>query len=177
MNETAHEATGAHGGAEHHPGIGTLLWPVLNFVLFVVLLVRFLGGPIREFFRERTERLRQALEAGARARREAEALRAELARDVERLPELCDRLRADLRATAERERDTLLTLAREAAARIRRDAELVIRNEYAAAREALRAEVIEEAVRQATVLLREAIRPDDQEKFVRDFVATATVPS
>jgi F-type H+-transporting ATPase subunit b len=168
-----HPAATAHHGAAHGPTVGQLFWPALNFVLFVVLLVRFLRGPIVVYFRERGARLRDALAAGARAREAAETLRAQLARDMENLPALRERLRADLRAAAERERDNLVAQGRTAAARIRRDAELLAEQEFAAARDAVRAEVIEEAIRQATVLVQEGIRPQDQERFVRDFVTNA----
>ena len=90
-----------HGAA--HPSITDLLWPALNFLLFAFLLVRLLRGPIREYFRERTERLRNSLAAGAKARVDAEALREAIARDLRDMPALRERLRADLRATAERE--------------------------------------------------------------------------
>ena len=45
------------------------------------------------------------------------------------------------------------------------------------ARAALRSEVIEEAVRQATALVRRAIRPEDQQRFVREFVAGVGAPA
>ena len=163
--------------AAHHATVGDLLWPALNFVIFVALLVRFLRAPAVEYFRARAVRLREALQAGTRARAEAEALRATLARDVENLPALRSQLRADLRATAEREREALLALGRTAAERMRSDARLLAEHEFAAARAALRAEVIEEAVRQATALIRQAIRPEDQEQFVREFVAGAGAPA
>ena len=163
---------GAGHGAVHHPGIGELLWPVLNFILFVALLVRFLRGPLGEFFRERTTRVRAALEAGSRARQEAEAVRAALARDVAELPALRERLRADLRAAAERERQTILESGRLAAEHIRSDARLLAEHEVTAARDALRVEVIDEAVRLATALLRTTIRRDDHDRFVREFVST-----
>jgi len=163
--------------AVHHATVGDLLWPTLNFVIFVAVLVHFLRAPAVEYFRARTARLREALQAGARARAEAAALRATLARDVENLPALRAQLRADLRATAEREREALLALGRTAAERMRSDARLLAEHEFAAARAALRAEVIEEAVRQATALIRQAIRPEDQERFVREFVAGAGAPA
>lgn len=155
------------------PTIGQLLFPLINSVLFVGLLVHFLRAPVREHFRSRAERLRDALAAGARAREAAEALRVQLARDVANLPALRESLRADLRAAAERERDTLLALGRQAAERIRADARLLADHEVGAARDALRAETIDEAVRQATALVQNGLRPDDQERFVRDFVADA----
>jgi F0F1-type ATP synthase membrane subunit b/b' len=173
MNERAEHTA----GAAHHPSIGELFYPGVNFLLFVALMGYFLRGPIREFFRARTARLREALDTGARARREAEALRTQLARDVENLPALRERLRADLRATAERELQGLLESGRGAASRVREDARLVAEQEFMAAREALRAEVIGEAVRQATALVRGAIRTEDHERFVHEFVASAGAAS
>jgi len=163
--------------AAQHAGIGELLWPTLNFIIFVALLVRFLRAPTIEYFRARTARLREALQAGTRARAEAEALRSSIARDVANLPEVRAQLLADLRATAERERTELLARGRAAAERIRGDARLLAGHEFATARAALRSEVIEEAVRQATALVRQAIRPEDQERFVREFVVSAGAPA
>ena len=165
----------AHGAAEG--SIRDLFWPALNFILFVAVLVRSLRGPVREHFRARTERLREALAAGARALSEAARLRSALAQDVAALPAQCERLRADLRAGAEHERETLLAAGGEAAERIRTDARLLAEQEFAAARRALRAEVVEEAVRQAAALIRGTVRPDDQQRLVRDFVSSAGAAS
>jgi F0F1-type ATP synthase membrane subunit b/b' len=168
-----------HGA--HQPGIwDSLFWPMPvmpNFVLFVALMVYVLRGPIVEFFRARATRLREALRAGARAREEAAALRAQLERDVENLPALRSQILADVRATADIERQGLLALGQKAADRIRADARLLADHEVAAARQALRAALIQEAVREATALIRRTMRPEDQERFVRDFVAGAGASS
>jgi F-type H+-transporting ATPase subunit b len=175
MSEHAEHQAGAaeHGGGEHAPSPAQLLWPTFNFVLFVAVLVRFLRGPIRENFRARGARLKESLEAGARARTAAETLRAELNRAMADLPSLRERLKADLRATAERERDNLIEQGRRAADRIRGDAKVLAEQEFAAARNAVRAEVSGEAIRQATELIGRALGPEDQERFVRDFVSSA----
>jgi F-type H+-transporting ATPase subunit b len=154
----------------------SLFWPmplVPNFVLFAALMVYVLRGPIVEFFRARTVRLREALQAGARARREAEEIRATLKRDIENLPALRTQLVADMRATAGAQREHLLGLGRKAADRIREDARLLAEHEIAAARHALRTEVVEHAIQEATALVRRTIRPEDHERFVRDFVSGA----
>jgi F-type H+-transporting ATPase subunit b len=163
--------------AEHVPTIAGLLFPAINFSIFAFLLVRFLAGPIREFFRQRAELLRERLVAGDRARREAEALRAQLAQDLADLPALRERLKADLRETAERESNRVLTQARQAADRIRSDAKLLAEQEVAAARRALRVEVIEAATRRATDVVRSALQPQDQDRFVREFVGSAGAAS
>ena len=156
-----------------HPGIGSLLLPLINFLLFAGLIIWKLPGPVREFFRQRTARLRDALAAGKRALAEAEETRAALERDVRELPGTIANLKADIQSTADRQRANLLEVARRAADRIRADARLLAEHEVAAARHALRTEVVEEAVRQATDLIRGAIRGEDQERLVRDFVQSA----
>src|SRR5262245_17764745 len=127
MSEHAEHQAGTteHGGAEHAPSPAQLFWPALNFILFVAVLVRFLRGPIRENFRARGARLKESLEAGARARAAAESLRAELTRAMADLPSLRERLKADLRATAEGERDHLIEQGHRAAERIRNDAKVL----------------------------------------------------
>jgi F-type H+-transporting ATPase subunit b len=160
-----------------HPSLWhSLFWPmpvVPNFVLFAALMVYVLRGPIAEFFRARTARLREGLQAGARARREAENMRATLKRDIDNLPALRAQLVADMRAAAAAEREHLLNLGRKAADRVRADARLLAEHEVAAARHALRTEVIDVAIEEATALVRRTIRPEDQERFVRDFVSGA----
>ena len=150
-----------------------MLWAAINFLLFVALLIRFLRAPVRDYFRTRGERLTEALAAGARAREKAKALRAAIARDLADLPALRERLRADLLAAAERERSRLIERGREAADRIRADARVLAEQEFVAARRALRNELIDDAVRQATALLRQALTPGDQERLVRDFIQSA----
>jgi len=156
-----------------HPGVGSLLLPLINFLIFAAIIIWKLPGPVREFFRERTARLRDALAAGKRALAEAEETRATLERDVRELPATIAHLKADIHSTADRQRTNLLDVARQAADRIRADARLLAEHEVAAARHALRTEVVEEAVRQATDLIRAGIRAEDQERLVRDFVQSA----
>ena len=157
----------------HEPRVTDLLFPAINFAIFAFVLVRFLAGPIREFFRERTERLRDGLAAGERAQQEAARLQAQLERDLKDLPSLQERLRADLLATAEKARASLLSQGRQAAERIRADAGLVAEQEAQAAQRAVRGEIVEEAIRQATAVVRDAIGADDQTRLVGDFVASA----
>jgi len=162
-------------GVTHEPGLGDLLFPAINFVLFAAVAWRLLRGPVREYFRARTERIREALSAGARARAEAAALRAEIARELEALPAIQQRLKADMREAAERERAAILEQARQVSTRLRDDARLLAEQESAMAAREVRVEVASEAIRRATELIGEALTPDDHERFVQDFVERAGV--
>ena len=71
------------------------------------------------------------------------------------------------------EREHLVARGRDAAERIRADARVLAEQEFVVARKALRNELIEEAVRQATALLRQTLTPRDQARMVRDFIESA----
>jgi F-type H+-transporting ATPase subunit b len=130
-------------------------------------------GPIKTFLGDRTARTRAALEAGAKAKREAEELRAQLERDTADLPNVRARLVAELRETAERERALMMEKARQTAERIRSDAKLSAEQEADAARAELRRATVERALAEAIRLVREAITPQDQARAVDEFVNSA----
>jgi len=169
----AHETTGHAEHAAHHPGVGDLIYPGINFIIFAAAIVYFLRGPMREFFRARTADIRNALAAGAKAREEAASLRAQIDRELADLPVLRQQMQADLRATAEREREKMVEAATIAAERMRRDAKLAADQEFEEARRRVRAEVVGGAISEATAIVRQALQPDDQVRFVRDFVQSA----
>lgn len=171
MEHGAHQV--AEHGAQRHPGVGDLFYPGINFLIFAVAIVYFLRGPLREYFRARTAEIRNALSAGTTAREEAASMRVQIDRELADLPVLRRQMQADLRATAERERDKLVESATVAAERIRKDATLAADHEFEEARRRVRAEVVGGAISEATAIVRQALQPDDQVRFVRDFVQSA----
>lgn len=161
------------GHEVHHPGITDLIRPAVNFSLFVCLFVWGFGGAIRDYFRDRTARIRAGLEAGADAKREAEALRVQLERDTADLPNTRARLVAELRETADAERQLLFRKTREAADRIRAESKVAAAHDAAAARAELSELVVRKVVDEASRLVQGAITTDDQQRFVEDFVQSA----
>jgi len=162
-----------HGAVHHHPTIGDLFEPGVNFLLYGALLVYLLRGPLREYFRDRAARIRESLHAGAKAREEAAALRVTIEKDMVDLPHLRERLRAELVGIAGLQKDRLLEVARQTAARVRSDAEVLAVQEAAAARRALREDLVRRAVDEATRMVERSLGPDDQKRFIRDFVEVA----
>jgi F-type H+-transporting ATPase subunit b len=157
----------------HHPSVTELIQPAINFTLFTAAMVYALRGPVKQYFSERTAKIREALEAGRNAKADAEALRAQLERDTADLPAIRARMVAELRDTAERQRDVLLKQARENADRLRADARTAAEQEAAAARSELRELVVDRVVAEASRLVREGITAADQQRFIEDFARSA----
>ena len=67
-------AHAAEEGAPEHGSWTLLLFFAINFILFVTVLVRFAGPPLRKFFADRAASIRTALSRAASALAEAEDL-------------------------------------------------------------------------------------------------------
>ena len=157
----------------HDPVITDLIKPAVNFTLFAALIVYAVRSPLGTFIRDRTARIRGALEAGAKAKRDAEALHAQLERDTAELPRTKARMVAEMRELAERERGLLSERSRQTAERIRQDARLTAEQEAEAARSELREGIVQQTIAEAARLVREVITPEEQSRAIEEFVQSA----
>ncbi len=160
---------------EHHPhpGIpwGKLALSAINFALFVYVLRRALWPTLRNWLSERRAAVRTALEQAERARRDAEALRAEWQHRMDTRAGELEIMLQQARADIAVERDRILTAARATAEAITRDAERTAANELRQAREQLRAELAAAALAIAERQAPARFGAADQSRFVDEFVA------
>jgi F-type H+-transporting ATPase subunit b len=156
-----------HGGGHE----GNLLWHAVNLALVLGVIVYFARAPLRTFMAER----RSSIETNiATAKRELEAAEARLAECNARMASLdreIDEIRTAVRTQAETERDRLLADARAAADRIGRDAAIAVEQEGRRARNELRDEAAELAVRLAGDILERQVGDVDRARLVDEFVA------
>ncbi len=162
----ASEEAAGHGGGALAP----LFFSSVNLAIFIWILARYAFPAVRDRVRERRSHVLRALEEAARARAEAEALRAQWATRMEQLEPTIEEMRTQARLDAERERERILAAAQKMAESIRRDAERAAAYEVRRTQQALRAEL----VRQAVLLTEEAARTQwsaaDQQRFVAEFL-------
>lgn len=172
MPMLAWAAGGGDHGDEHH-GMSTpvkLTVMTVNLAIFVYLLRSTAWPMMKEWVAARRDAVVGALEKAAAAQREAEALKQEWATRLANL----DSEIAEMRAAAEKqiaiEREQILEATRTLTATIRRDAERAAEQELRNAQEQLRAEVAEQAYRIACATAPAQLGPDDQKRFVDEFV-------
>jgi F-type H+-transporting ATPase subunit b len=151
--------------------LGGFLWHLVNFLLLLFLLQRFLFPPILKMLDERQARIRESMER-------AEALQAESARATETVraqldearregqniitqaTQIAERIKTDRQQQAQAEYETILKRAQEDAARERDRA-------YAE----LRAQIADLAVLAAGRILHRQLDPNTQRQLVEDFLA------
>jgi F-type H+-transporting ATPase subunit b len=149
-----------------------LLFALINFAVFVSILVKFAGPKLATYLRVRHETVKGQLDEAARLRAEARDKLDEYNRRIEGMDQEVTRLMHEIRAEAETERDHMLAQARIQAEALTREAQLRIESEIARARLALEREVVTAAVAAAEKVLRERTTPEDQERLFDGFITS-----
>jgi len=143
---------------------------VVNFLLLLVLLYRFLYRPLLLKLEERSTTIKKALE-------EAQAARAEAQRQQEEHQAMREAARAEAQAMREaalkevaEERQRLIEVAREEATRLVESARAEIARDIRRARQELRREVGDLAVSIAERLIRKSLREEDHRRIVQETI-------
>jgi len=163
---------GAKG--EEQPGIinlnMTLLVQVVNFLILIVLLQRFLYKPLTQFLATRADGIKRSLEeakaardAAAKAQQEYEARIAATRREAAALRESAVR-------EVEEERQRLLKVSRDEAARLLTEAKAQIEQEVKRAKAELRAEVVGLSLGVAERLIGRSLTTEDDRRLAEQVV-------
>lgn len=162
-----------HGGEladDEQPMPPGILFALINFAIFLGLLIKLAGPKLAVFLRTRHEMVKGQLEEAARLRAEARAKLDEYNQRIATVDAEVNRLMAEIRAEAEAEREMMLAQAKSQAAALRKDARRRIEAEIARARLTLEREVASAAVAAAEKILRERTGDDDQVRMFGNFV-------
>jgi F-type H+-transporting ATPase subunit b len=128
------------------PSTGEIVWSVISFAILLAVLAKVAFPPVARIMAQRSERIREDLEAADAARREAEALRAQREAELQGARDDARRILDEARHAAEALRAEAERRAREEAQQIRAQVEAQLAAERAQVVRALRAEVADLAV-------------------------------
>ena len=171
LEEGGHGGNGeGHHGGEHVSSVSELLFPTVNFLIFVFILWKYVVPPLRDALRQRREKIALALDEAKRAKEEAESVRREYEQKLAGLATEQEKMRTQALEAAERERGRIVEEARQMAERVKNEAQQIAQREVEEARRALRQEVAAQAVRMATELVQSRLTQADHRRFVQDLV-------
>ncbi len=158
--ETEHEA----------PGIAELLFPLLNFLLYVYLIKRFAIPLVRDFLRSRRQQVVTSIEDATQSKQKAEAIVKDYKARLARLDQETKEIELLFRTEGEREKTKLLQDADRLAAKIKEDALFLAEQEVKAARQKIRQEMADQAEAAAKELIQRYLTPADQSRLITDFI-------
>ncbi|MEE9121073.1 MAG: ATP synthase F0 subunit B [Syntrophobacteria bacterium] len=145
-------------------------WRGLNFLILAYFLVRLLKKPLSSFFRESARVIREQLQGTEQACQQAEQELEEVENRLEALDQEIQKLQGVIGEHGERERDKIIANAKQTAEQMLEKAKLDAAYSAQRAKNQLRLEVIDEAVRIAAESIRKAIESGDQERLVNEYL-------
>jgi len=148
-----------------------LLWRVINTVALVALLVYLLKKPIASFFAERRIKIAKDLEEAREQRDKAERTIEEYKQKLAGMEAELEKMREELRKSAEAEKDKVLGNAERMANAMVESARIAAEQELRNAKITLKNEAVDMAVQLAEALIREKINEDDRKRIVEDYLA------
>jgi F-type H+-transporting ATPase subunit b len=164
-------AAPAIAAEEHAPSVGELIFPLINFLIFLYLIKRFALPLVRDYFKGRHTAIADAVREANEARERAEALVRDYRNRLAKLDQEIQAIREALRADGEKEKAKLLAEAAEVRARINADAGFLADQEARLARQELRREIVGAARAAAEKLVEDNLTAADQERIVSDFLS------
>ena len=147
----------------------SLIFYVINFGLFVWILVRYAGPAAHKFFTDRASTIKQTLARADAAYKEAQDLVDRATERMSKLEAEKTQLRADLEAETVYMANQIRQMAREAAERVIRDAKLTSDAITEAAHRNVREHLAEATGRLARELMVKSFTPDDQVRLLLIF--------
>lgn len=146
------------------------VWEVLNFLILAFFVFKLLREPVKNFFQGRTEMFKQKIAEAEGASIEAERELKEVESRFEMLDEEIQRLQQTITGQGERRRDKIISDAEQTAEYMLEKAKIESDMMMREAKNRLRREVTNEAVRLAEESIKKEIGKKDQERLVDEYL-------
>lgn len=161
--ELASAATEEHGG-------GGQTWKIINFIILAVgVYIAWIKG-IKPMLEKRGQDIKKAMDEAREAKEAADKKALEYREKLSLLERKIAEIREELTREGEAEKERIMKDAEDAAQRVREQAKLSADHELKKARAEIRAEVGELAVKMAEEILSRELKPEDQQRLVKDYV-------
>jgi F-type H+-transporting ATPase subunit b len=163
-------ATEGHHGASSEVLLKDFIYRAINFAVLAGILYYFVAKHIKKGMADRRQKIATDLNEARTARAEAEAKYQEICLKLQKASEEIDQIRLSIQEEGEIEKGKIIANARQTAEKIRAEAEKTALREVERARDELRQEASRLAIVLAGELVRKNINPEDQERFVSEYL-------
>lgn len=155
---------------EHAPSVTQLIFPLINFLIFLYLVKRFVLPLAGDYFRSRRQEILSAVHGAGEGKRAVEEKVRDYQGRLSRLAGEARQIQQALRVEGERERAKLLAEAEDLAAKVKADAGFLAEHEVKIARQQIRAEIARLAQEAARQALQRHLNPADHKRLVEEFL-------
>ncbi|HEY6953438.1 MAG TPA: F0F1 ATP synthase subunit B [Bacteroidota bacterium] len=149
---------------------GLIVWTIVSFIVLVAILGKYAWKPLIQALAEREDKIRSALEQADRARSEAAELLKKNEENIARAEREYQKMVRESKEMAEKMKEEILGKARQQAEQELQRASDEIQRSVDSARQQLRAEVADLAIKAAEKILDESLDAQKQKKIVDSFI-------
>ncbi|MEW6409007.1 MAG: F0F1 ATP synthase subunit B [Nitrospirota bacterium] len=162
------EVSAFAAGEVHEVSLKDWVWRIINFGILVFILVKFLGKPVKDFFKKRSEGIEKSLKEAEEAKTLALKAFQQIEEKIKVKDKEVEEILAASRRAGEKERDNLIELGDKLKQRILEQARINIEFELRRAREAIKAEAIEIAMELAEKRIKDKLTEEEQRRLFEE---------
>lgn len=150
--------------------IPTIVWAIVNFVILVAILSKFLYGPIVKMLDDRAALVKSDIDSANKAKEDAESLKAEYKSQIQKAQVEAQEIVATATKSGEATKNQIVNEAREEASKIKTKAITEIEEEKEAAIRELKGEISTLAIMASEKIIGRSLNTEDNKKLVNDFI-------
>ena len=167
---TAQAWAAAAEAETHAPSISELIFPFINFAIYVFLIVKFVLPAVRNYLRSRRQEVLTLVEGASEDKQRIQAVVQEYTGRLSRVDQEIRGIQSSFRDEAEHEKAKLVQDAQRTAGKIKEDAEFLAEQEIKVARQEIREEMATNAATAARDLIQKNFSGADQSRLVSEFI-------
>jgi F-type H+-transporting ATPase subunit b len=156
------------GGGEHETSIMDWVWRFLNFAILVAILVVFMGKPMKEYFKKRTELIEKSIKDAGEAKSAAEKALKDIEDKLKLKDDEIKKIMESAKKSGEADRDALVEAGKIMSEKIKEQAKLNIEMELKQAKDELKTDAAKLAIDLAEKKIKDRLSHDDQMKILED---------
>lgn len=160
----------AAGGLAPGNTLKDWIWRIVNFAILAFILVKFAGKPLKDFLRQRKELIEKSLKEA----QEAKELAAKALSEIEERLKLKDKEIEDIilsaKTSGEREKERLIEEGNKLSQKIIEQAKTNIDYEIKKAKEIIREEAVDAAIKLAEEKIKTRLTKEDQKKLLKESI-------
>jgi len=163
-------AIGGGGHSEHVFTWKDWLWPVVNFAILVIVLVKFGRTPIKEFFKNRTEMIEKSLKEAQEAKELAQKTLIEVQKRLNNTDKEIEQIIEAARKSGEKEKEAIIAEGIKLKEKIIAQAKSNIDFEVQKAKETIKSDAALMALDIAEKQIKEKLGQKEQETLIDDYI-------
>lgn len=155
----------------HFDWLSGFVFPYINFLIFVVLLVKFAGKPLRELFGKRKKEFQALVDSARETQRQAEEQLKVLNDRLAGLDQEIQEIKEGARKDAEAEAQKIIEQGKKLAGYMKEEAVRVAEAEVSKAREELQKDILVSVRQKVEEKVRQDMTSDEKKQFIQSQVS------